>query len=442
MLAKASQRHDSKAQAAQARSSVAIQTKAGPTGHAAMLMSLQRSHGNRFVQRMLEATLLQRDCGCGGMCSACSSKQLQSSSVRSVVDEVLNSPGQPLDVSTRAFMQPRFGRDFGDVRIHTGTKASESAQAVSALAYTVGQDVVFAAGQYNPATQEGRHLLAHELTHTVQQAGASPGRVTGISRPGDASEREAERLAERVMRMPAPTVGGLFIEEATGARVQRKCGQCAGEENDEPRADAVRCPGVEGEEGDLVHREMPPVHSSAEELAEAEEEPLSPVIRTSGIVQRAQARGAVPAGAELATPVADAMAVQPRVGAAGVLQRWSADGPADASLNTIVCDGSGGVRVQLSNANDPTSFACVGDCITPHENSHKADALKANPKVCQGVADGSQLNFGSGEQKPSEIKASQVEIDCLKAKKSPSKACKPHIKARLKQMRKYRDSFK
>jgi len=79
----------------------------------------------------------------------------------------------PLDAHTRAFMEPRIGHDLSAVRIHTGPRAEESAQAVHALAYTVGQDTVFAAGQYNPQSAAGRSLLAHELSHTVQQAGGS-----------------------------------------------------------------------------------------------------------------------------------------------------------------------------------------------------------------------------------------------------------------------------
>ena len=88
------------------------------------------------------------------------------------VNEVLSSGGgQPLDESTRSFMESRFGHDFSRVRIHTNERAAESARSVNAGAYTVGQDVVFGAGQYVPGTGEGRKLLAHELTHVVQQGG-------------------------------------------------------------------------------------------------------------------------------------------------------------------------------------------------------------------------------------------------------------------------------
>jgi uncharacterized protein DUF4157 len=86
-----------------------------------------------------------------------------------IVREVLRSPGQPLDAQTRAFMEPRFGHDFSQVQVHAEEKASESATAVNARAYTVGRDVVFGAGQYASHTRAGRQLLAHELTHVVQQ---------------------------------------------------------------------------------------------------------------------------------------------------------------------------------------------------------------------------------------------------------------------------------
>ncbi len=89
-----------------------------------------------------------------------------------IVHDVLNSNGgQPLDATTRAFMEPRFGHDFSKVRVYTDTRAMKSAHAVNALAYTVGSDIVFGQGYYAPETSQGRSLLAHELTHVVQQRG-------------------------------------------------------------------------------------------------------------------------------------------------------------------------------------------------------------------------------------------------------------------------------
>jgi hypothetical protein len=86
-----------------------------------------------------------------------------------IVHDVLQSRGQPLDTAARASLEPRFGHDFSQIRIHTDAKAQESARAVAAHAYTVGSHIVFGAGRYAPGTDSGRRLLAHELTHVVQQ---------------------------------------------------------------------------------------------------------------------------------------------------------------------------------------------------------------------------------------------------------------------------------
>lgn len=86
-----------------------------------------------------------------------------------IVHDVLRSPGQPLEASTRTLMESRFGHDFSRVRVHADTQAAESARAVNAQAYTVGSQIVFGAGQYAPVMSEGRQLLAHELAHVVQQ---------------------------------------------------------------------------------------------------------------------------------------------------------------------------------------------------------------------------------------------------------------------------------
>ncbi len=95
------------------------------------------------------------------------------SSGRDPVTATLRQGGQPLDANTRSFFEPRFGTDFSAVRIHTDTQAAESARSVNALAYTVGHNVVFSSGQYAPQSDSGKRLLAHELTHVVQQGGSS-----------------------------------------------------------------------------------------------------------------------------------------------------------------------------------------------------------------------------------------------------------------------------
>ena len=81
----------------------------------------------------------------------------------------LKGGGQPLPESIRNYYEPRFGYDFGQVRIHTNHSVTETARALKARAFTVGQDIVFDSGQYSPWSADGRKLLAHELTHTIQQ---------------------------------------------------------------------------------------------------------------------------------------------------------------------------------------------------------------------------------------------------------------------------------
>lgn len=115
------------------------------------------------------------------------------------VTEVLRSPGTPLATDVGAEMEGRFGHDFSRVRVHTDARSAQTAREVHALAYTVGRDIVFAPGQYRPRSQPGRQLLAHELTHVIQQADSSwrPGDTLRVSAPTDPAEREAERAATR-----------------------------------------------------------------------------------------------------------------------------------------------------------------------------------------------------------------------------------------------------
>lgn len=99
-----------------------------------------------------------------------------------IVHQALGSHGQPLDTATRSLMESRFGYDFSPVRIHHDALAARSAEAVDAHAYTVNSNIVFGAGRYAPASQEGQRLLAHELTHVVQQSTLlSPGLAAGSS---------------------------------------------------------------------------------------------------------------------------------------------------------------------------------------------------------------------------------------------------------------------
>lgn len=184
--------------------------------------------------------LLQRKCSCGkhttagGDCASCRKKKLQRKTAQPrtpevappIVHEVLRSPGRPLDAATRAFMEPRLGQDFSNVRIHTDGRAAESARQVSALAYTVGHDIVFGAGQFKPRSQAGRQLIAHELFHTLQQrrVGDSTESVE-IESPDSKSEVDATRAAKCATspsipdRTVKPSPQNLMLQRATDSSV-------------------------------------------------------------------------------------------------------------------------------------------------------------------------------------------------------------------------------
>jgi hypothetical protein len=149
----------------------------GPSG----LLGLQRSVGNTTVAGLVEEERPP------------------------VLEAIGSGGGRPLDSDVRADMESRFGADFGDVQVHTGGDAHASAAALHAQAYTVGSDIVFAGGTYDPGTAAGRHLLAHELTHVVQQRsgpvdGTDAGGGVRVSDPGDRFEREATVTADAVLQ--------------------------------------------------------------------------------------------------------------------------------------------------------------------------------------------------------------------------------------------------
>lgn len=151
--------------------------------------------GNRAVQRMLQtahAPLPIRRAQASG------AGQI---GVPPLVHEVLAGPGKALDPSTGVFMERRFGRSFGHVRVHADAAAAASARAIDALAYTSGHDIVFGAGQYAPHTATGRTLLAHELTHVVQQA--APGAIRRQPTPDTKRERERDARLQALAEDPS-----------------------------------------------------------------------------------------------------------------------------------------------------------------------------------------------------------------------------------------------
>ena len=109
--------------------------------------------------------------------------------------------GTPLDPGVRAQMEGAFNHSFTDVRVHTDPLATALARSVEARAFTTGADIYFAGGEYSPSSSSGQQLLAHELTHVVQQRGAPTTGELTVSTPGDTLEREAERAAGTIAGM-------------------------------------------------------------------------------------------------------------------------------------------------------------------------------------------------------------------------------------------------
>ncbi|MER7200328.1 hypothetical protein CG723_04025 [Streptomyces sp. CB01635] len=138
---------------------------------------------------------------------------VESSAVPAEVDGVVRSPGRPLDQQTRTFMELRFGRDFGGVRVHTDAAAARSARSIHALAYTVGQHIAFDTGRFSPATHEGRLLLAHELTHVAQQTDAFGGAIRpSIQRQKAPAPTEVRERPGLAIYLTNPDVDNLEAE--------------------------------------------------------------------------------------------------------------------------------------------------------------------------------------------------------------------------------------
>lgn len=221
-------------------------------GHSGML-GLQRAAGNSAASGVVEEE-------------------------RSPVHDVISGSGSPLDGGVRADMEARMGQDFSDVRVHTGDTADASARSVSAHAYTVGSNIVFQRGAYDPGSSSGQTLLAHELTHVVQQRsgpvdGTPAAGGVSVSDPSDRFEVEAATNAEKVMSQPAPAAPVQAATAMPAAAVQRH----AADETEVQAAHDSSLPPVqrEGEEEEEVQAShdtsLGPVQR--EEAEEEEETP-------------------------------------------------------------------------------------------------------------------------------------------------------------------------
>lgn len=225
--------HELEHLAAAPRRSVARQTatdQAGSLTMPAAMINLQRMAGNESVSSLLAD---ERD-----------------DERPSPVHDVIGSgSGSAMDGSTRSFLEERMGADFSDVRIHTGPKADESARSINAQAYTVGNEVVFRSGAYDPSSTAGRHVLAHELAHVVQQrsgpvSGTPAAGGISLSDPGDSFERAASATADRV-------IAGETVAPAASPGGESVTAQRAGDEEEEEAVQALVAQRAEEDEEEL-----------------------------------------------------------------------------------------------------------------------------------------------------------------------------------------------
>jgi hypothetical protein len=143
----------------------------------------------------------------------------------SLVPEALRSSGRPLDSSTRAFMEPRFGHDFSRIRVHTDPTAADSARALQANAFAVGDDIVFGEGQFVPGTSRGRRLLAHELTHCLQHRAGRVG-AAGVVQRDDKTEQEVKGVKSQNVQLREGAVE--TAETQLDKRVQKRKAEIEG----------------------------------------------------------------------------------------------------------------------------------------------------------------------------------------------------------------------
>lgn len=179
-------------------------TTDAPTG-AAPTAEVSPRHAPRAVHSEASLLHLQRTAGNAGVVQMLADEQAQEQAQPSPVHDVIGKGGgTPLDESTRSTMESSFGQDFSDVRIHTDSKASASAESVGANAYTVGNDMVFRSGHFDSSSPTGQRTIAHELTHVVQQRsgpvdGTEAAGGIRLSDPDDSFERAADHTADQVV---------------------------------------------------------------------------------------------------------------------------------------------------------------------------------------------------------------------------------------------------
>jgi len=194
-----------------------------------LMLQMQRQYGNRYVQRVVE---LSRQ-GAG---------ETEATPEVEATIEQARGGGRSLDTGIQRQMESAFGTNFSGVRVHTDSTADALNQSLSARAFTTGQDIFFRQGEYNPGSSSGKELLAHELTHVVQQTGTVRGKLA-IGEAGDRYEQEADKVASEVLqRLDAPAA--VQRQEAIEEELQAKPEITALQRQEEPDEELQAKPSI------------------------------------------------------------------------------------------------------------------------------------------------------------------------------------------------------
>jgi hypothetical protein len=176
------------------------------------VLKMQRTHGNQAVQRMIarvQRSVMQD----GGPITDDLSTRINSK----------RGSGGSLDSAIQASMSSQMGYDFSGVKVHTDSESDQLNKALGAKAFTTGSDIYFSSGSYNPGSSEGQDLLAHELTHVVQQGGQAPSGPLTLGPADDAYEREADSMAKATASQSQPaSTQAKRVEEIQAMRIQRE----------------------------------------------------------------------------------------------------------------------------------------------------------------------------------------------------------------------------
>ena len=252
----------------EAPSSHAVARSADGAGtDARSMLELQRLAGNASVSRLVSR-------------EAASEADQEPEGRSPVLDVVGRGGGEPLAPELRSEMEGRLGADFGAVRVHRDAAASDSAKSVDAHAYTVGNDVVFRSDRWDPSSSEGKHTLAHELSHVVQQAngpveGSPAAGGIRVSSPGDDFEKAADRSADAALSGPTPTAMSAAGQSTAGPSAQLEAAPPEEELEDEETAQGQWVQ-RQADDNELDEDETkPPPEGAKPKEDELEEEPVA-----------------------------------------------------------------------------------------------------------------------------------------------------------------------